>query len=169
MATPEKGESIVQETNAGFNSTQGSLFVPAALLDSSLKIQENQALLCEGDTITRIGPVEELRAVAEKSPFQVLERRLPGQLLLPGTINAHNHSFQSLLRGVADDRPFLVWRDEALYKYAPLLGTQGVYQAALFAFAEMIQMGITTVCDFFYIHGSGIETDLAVRRAAKDV
>ena len=169
MATPENGELIVQETIEGSRPLKASLFVPDALLDSSLEIRENQALLCEGDTITRIGPAEELRTEARKASFPVQERRLPGRLLLPGTINAHNHSFQSLLRGVADDRPFLVWRDEALYKYAPLLGTQGVYQAALFAFAEMIQMGITTVCDFFYIHGAGIETDLAIRRAAQDV
>ena len=36
--------------------------------------------------------------------------------LVPGTVNAHNHSFQSLLRGIAADQPFLTWRDESLYK-----------------------------------------------------
>jgi 5-methylthioadenosine/S-adenosylhomocysteine deaminase len=33
----------------------------------------------------------------------------------------------------------------------------------------MALMGVTTVCDFFYVHGHGVETDLAVRLAAADV
>ena len=27
--------------------------------------------------------------------------------MVPGTVNTHNHSFQSLLRGIGDDLPFL--------------------------------------------------------------
>lgn len=92
-----------------------------------------------------------------------------GKAMLPGTVNAHNHSFQSLLRGIAIDRPFLEWRDEALYKYTPLLDEEAVYTGALFAFGEMLKYGVTTVSDFFYVHAGGTAMDEAVIRAAQDL
>jgi 5-methylthioadenosine/S-adenosylhomocysteine deaminase len=44
-----------------------------------------------------------------------------------------------------------------------------VYHGARFAFAEMLRAGVTTVCDFFYIHRGGNDTDRAVVRAARDL
>lgn len=87
--------------------------------------------------------------------------------MLPGTVNAHNHSFQSLLRGFGDDLPFLDWRNRALYRYSPRLGREGVYTGALFAFAEMALSGVTTVCDFFYLNDGGNENARAVIAAAE--
>jgi 5-methylthioadenosine/S-adenosylhomocysteine deaminase len=87
--------------------------------------------------------------------------------MLPGTVNAHNHSFQSLLRGFGDDLPFLEWRERALYRYSPRLGRDGVYTGALFAFAEMALHGVTTVCDFFYLNDGGNHNASAVIAAAR--
>src|SRR6476619_3352261 len=87
--------------------------------------------------------------------------------MLPGTVNAHNHSFQSLLRGFGDDLPFLEWRDKALYRFSPRLDTGGVYTGALFAFAEMALHGVTTVCDFFYLNNGGNDNARAVIAAAR--
>ncbi|MGE3547341.1 MAG: amidohydrolase family protein, partial [Kofleriaceae bacterium] len=75
--------------------------------------------------------------------------------MVPGTINAHNHSFQSLLRGIGDDLPFLEWRERALYRYSPRLDADGMATAALFAFGEMLLHGVTTVCDFYYLNAQG--------------
>ena len=47
--------------------------------------------------------------------------RLPGKALLPGTVNAHCHTFQSLLRGLGDDLDFMAWRDRVLYPYSTRL------------------------------------------------
>jgi len=96
-------------------------------------------------------------------------RRFPRRLLMPGTLNAHNHSFQSMLRGIADDCDFFTWRDKALYAYSPRMDKQAVYHGARFAFAEMIRNGVTTVCDFFYIHAGGNANDRAVIRAAREL
>ncbi|WP_025701554.1 amidohydrolase family protein, partial [Paenibacillus forsythiae] len=87
----------------------------------------------------------------------------------PGTVNAHNHSFQSLLRGIAADRPFLEWREQALYKYTPLLDEEAIYTGALLAFGEMLKYGVTTVSDFFYVHNGGTAMDEAVIKAAGDL
>ncbi|HJZ83698.1 MAG TPA: amidohydrolase family protein [Polyangia bacterium] len=95
--------------------------------------------------------------------------RLSGRALVPGTVNAHNHSFQSLLRGFGDDLSFLEWRERALYRYSPRLGVDGVYTGALLAFGEMLLHGVTTVCDFFYLNDGGNDNARAVVRAARDL
>jgi 5-methylthioadenosine/S-adenosylhomocysteine deaminase len=90
-------------------------------------------------------------------------------MVVPGFINSHNHSFQSLLKGFCDDKDFFEWRDKALYRYAEILTEEDIYTGALFAFGEMLKQGITTVCDFFYINDQGNVNAQAVIRAAKDL
>jgi 5-methylthioadenosine/S-adenosylhomocysteine deaminase len=87
--------------------------------------------------------------------------------IVPGTVNVHNHSFQSLLRGIGDDLPFLAWRDRALYRYSPRLDAHGMGTAALFAFGEMLLHGVTTVCDFYYLNAQGNDHAAATIAAAR--
>src|SRR5262252_3803301 len=94
--------------------------------------------------------------------------RLPGALLLPGTVNTHCHTFQSLLRGLGDDLDFLSWRDRVLYPYSSRLDRRGIYLGAAFAFAEMLLHGATTCVDFFYLQDEGHENAEAVIQAARD-
>jgi 5-methylthioadenosine/S-adenosylhomocysteine deaminase len=114
---------------------------------------------------SRITAVEPTSAGA--SPADVV--RLPGKALLPGTVNAHCHTFQSLLRGLGDDLDFMAWRDRVLYPYSTRLDREGIYLGAAFAFTEMLLHGATTCADFFYLQDSGNENAEAVIRAARDV
>ncbi len=94
---------------------------------------------------------------------------LPGKALLPGTVNSHCHTFQSLLRGLGDDLDFTAWRDHVLYPYSTRLDREGIYLGAAFAFAEMLLHGATTCVDFFYLQDDGNENAEAVIQAARDV
>ena len=87
--------------------------------------------------------------------------------MVPGTVNTHNHSFQSLLRGIGDDLPFLEWRNKALYRYSPKLDAGDMATAALFAFGEMLLHNVTTVCDFYYLNAGGNEHASATIEAAR--
>src|SRR5206468_12158051 len=49
------------------------------------------------------GRVTELTPVGADEATHPDVVRLPGKALLPGTVNAHCHTFQSLLRGLGDD------------------------------------------------------------------
>jgi 5-methylthioadenosine/S-adenosylhomocysteine deaminase len=89
--------------------------------------------------------------------------------LVPGTVNAHGHSFQSLLKGFADDRPFESWRDDVLYPFSERLDGDAIYTGALFAFAEALLAGVTTIVDFFYLNDEGNENAGRVIRAARDI
>ncbi|HET7874979.1 MAG TPA: amidohydrolase [Methylomirabilota bacterium] len=114
----------------------------------------------------RIAAVSALGRGEESAPDVV---RLPGRALLPGTVNAHCHTFQSLLRGLGDDLDFMAWRDRVLYPYSTRLDREGIYLGAAFAFAEMLIHGATTCVDFFYLQDQGSENAETVIRAAKDV
>lgn len=129
------------------------------------KLQPDLGVVVAEGTIVAIGAAKDM----ERKYPQHEVIRWEELALVPGTVNAHNHSFQSLLRGIAADRPFLEWRDESLYKYSPKMRPEDIYTGALFAFAEMMKCGVTTVCDFFYLHNNGIAGDEAVIRAAQDV
>ncbi len=127
-------------------------------------VRERFAVRVADGAIVAAGARDELARAAPAGERVVdLGRRA----MLPGTLNAHNHSFQSLLRGFGDDLPFLEWRDKALYRFSPRLGTDGIYTGALFAFAEMALHGVTTVCDFFYLNDGGNDNARAVIAAAR--
>jgi 5-methylthioadenosine/S-adenosylhomocysteine deaminase len=132
----------------------------AALVDG--KRIDRFAVRVAGGAIVACGSPKEVRPLDGEEVVDLGHRAM-----LPGTVNAHNHSFQSLLRGLGDDLPFLEWRERALYRYSPRLGTDGVHTGALFAFAEMALHGVTTVCDFFYLNDGGNDNARAVIAAAE--
>lgn len=126
---------------------------------------EHQGVFTEDGIIRKIAGIEELQQEFPEAEVTEWEN----MAMIPGTVNVHNHCFQSLLRGLATDRPFLEWRDEALYKFSPILSTEDLYKGALFAFGEMMKYGVTTVSDFFYVHNDGVAGDEAIIRAAQDL
>src|SRR5262249_31598847 len=135
-------------------------------------VQADRALVegeARGATAVRIedGVIVAVGAPGEVSAPGARVVDWSGRALVPGTVNAHNHSFQSLLRGIGDDLPFLEWRDRALYRYSPRLDAEGVHTGALFAFGEMLLHGVTTVCDFFYLNDGANENASAVIAAAE--
>ncbi len=139
--------------------------VTADLVFAEDRWQRRHAFVMQGARILDTGQPAEL---AERHPEH--EREDWGHAaVLPGTINAHGHSFQALFRGFGDDLGFEGWRDAVLYPFSERLDRDGIKTAALFAFAEMAKAGITTAVDFFYLHDRGLENDLAVVEAAKEV
>lgn len=129
------------------------------------KFLDNLAVATEDGRILAIDSPARLKETFKDAEWILWEN----QVLIPGTINAHNHCFQSLLRGLEVGKPFLEWRDKALYKISPFLTPEDLYLGAVFAFGEMMKYGVTTVSDFFYVHNHGLEGDYAIIRAAKDV
>ncbi|MBV8726874.1 MAG: amidohydrolase family protein, partial [Candidatus Eremiobacteraeota bacterium] len=116
----------------------------------------------EDGTIVDSGKV---RANASESTVREFDDSV---IVAPGMINGHSHAYQVLLRGWADDLTFERWRRDALYKVVPRLSPEDVYWTFVFAFKEMLQAGITTVAEFFYLNGAGNEHAEAAIRAARD-
>ncbi|MDQ3986149.1 MAG: amidohydrolase family protein [Actinomycetota bacterium] len=120
----------------------------------------NQMVVIEGDRIVE---------VTDRPPPEIPTESWGDVAILPGTVNSHGHSFQSLLKGFADDRSFEDWRDLVLYPFSERLGRAEIYAGALLAFAEAVLSGTTTTVDFFYLHDGGNERAQEVLRAARDI
>ena len=120
------------------------------------------ALVVEGDVISAVVRVDDLDGSTPVESWS-------GLVVIPGTVNAHGHAFQNLLKGFADDRTFEDWRDAVLYPFSEQLMTDDIYTGALFAFAEAALAGVTTTVDFFYLHDGGNDNAEAVIRAAREV
>ncbi len=90
-------------------------------------------------------------------------------LIIPGTINTHTHSMQSLFRGFGDDFSLFSWLKDVVYKYCDLMDERHAYWGSLLTFAEMVKSGITTVVDFYYLNGPDDKYSRAVIKAAKDL
>ena len=100
------------------------------------------------------GRITAVQAAGTSQPGDVA---VPGRGLLPGTVNSHCHTFQSLLRGLGDDLDFMGWRDRVLYPFSERLDRGGIALGAALAFAEMLKQGATTCVDFFYLQDAGNE------------
>ena len=139
--------------------------VSAELVFAGDRWHRRHAFVLQGGRILAAG---EPREMAETFPGH--EREDWGDVaVLPGTVNGHAHSFQTLFRGRGDDLSFNAWRDRVLYPLSEKLDRDAIRTGALFDFAEMAKAGITTAVDFFYLHDHGIENDLAVVEAAREV
>lgn len=123
------------------------------------------AILAIDGAIVLVGDPATVAADPQAAGATAIDWR--GRAIIPGTVNAHNHSFQSLLRGIGDDLPFLEWRDRALYRYSPRLTPDDLHTSGLFAFGEMLLHGVTTVCDFFYLNSQGNAHASATIEAAR--
>lgn len=129
------------------------------------KFEKNYGVAVQNGTIMEVASCDTL---TEKYP-KAVRNDWSDMVMIPGTVNVHNHCFQSLLRGLSCDRPFLEWRDNALYKYSERFKKEHIYGGAVFAFGEMMKYGVTTVSDFFYLHNFGTDSDEMIIQAAKDV
>jgi 5-methylthioadenosine/S-adenosylhomocysteine deaminase len=94
---------------------------------------------------------------------------LAGKALLPGGVNTHDHTFQSLLRGLGDDLDFMGWRDRVLYPFSQRLDRHAIKLGASLAFAELLLHGATTCVDFFYLQDEGNDNAEAVIEAAREI
>lgn len=139
--------------------------ITAKYIYTDKEFKSSYAIVIDDDRIVDLGSKDDIKT--HYSELSINE--YGNSVFVPGTVNTHNHSFQSLLRGIATDKPFLTWRDESLYKYSPMMRLQDIYNGALFAFSEMMKCGVTTVCDYFYLHNYGLESDEMVIKAAHDI
>jgi 5-methylthioadenosine/S-adenosylhomocysteine deaminase len=144
---------------AGAESTRA---IAADLVWTGADFGPSLAVLVAGDSI---------QGVVDRSqvPDSVPIEEWGHTAIVPGTVNAHGHSFQNLLKGFADDRPFESWRDDVLYPFSERVDGEAIYTGALFAFAEALLAGVTTTVDFFYLNDESNANAEQVIRAARDV
>ncbi|ODS63291.1 MAG: formimidoylglutamate deiminase [Arenimonas sp. SCN 70-307] len=79
-----------------------------------------------------------------------------GHWWLPGLANLHSHAFQRAMAGLAERQgdpndSFWTWR-ELMYRFAGRFDPDTLHAVACQLYAEMLEAGYTTVCEFHYLH-----------------
>ena len=70
-----------------------------------------------------------------------------GQVVFPGFVNTHTHLFQTLLKGLGDDRVLSDWFVSMTGPSAVELTEEDCYAAALHGCVEAMTTGTTTIVD----------------------
>jgi 5-methylthioadenosine/S-adenosylhomocysteine deaminase len=101
-------------------------------------------ILIDDATIKAIG-----LDLAAEPDAQVIDGR--GKLVMPGLINSHTHSSETLFRGRYQGMPLEIW---LLYAYPLLMngaiGKRLLYLRSLLLAMESLKSGVTTFCDDFF-------------------
>lgn len=85
-----------------------------------------------------------------------LAHAIDGGWRIPGIANLHSHAFQRAMAGLAErqthpEDSFWTWR-EIMYRFAARMDPDSTYAVATQLYAEMLEAGYTTVCEFHYVH-----------------
>lgn len=103
-----------------------------------------------------------LRWNAQGQLTQVLADQTPPQgvvqadYVIPGLPNLHSHAFQRAFSGLTEYRgqaqdSFWSWR-QLMYGFAQRISPEMLRQIATWLYAEMLEAGYTSVCEFHYVH-----------------
>lgn len=141
-----------------------------------MKLDPSARLLVRGATVITLAPgrlrheqvdvmIEHGRIAAIGSDLasgdaQVLDAT--GQILIPGFIDTHRHSWQTGIRGVAADWSLLEYVRNIRMGYARAYRPEDVYASVLVGALEAIDAGITSMCDFCHIMNSPAHADAAI-------
>ncbi len=102
-----------------------------------------------GDLLIRGERIEAISSAIDQPADEVMDAR--HMAVMPGLINAHNHSPMSLLRGFSDDLKLMDWLEKKMLPAEARMNEEDIYWGAQLAMAEMISSGTTTFADM-YIH-----------------
>ncbi|TPG10644.1 TRZ/ATZ family hydrolase [Rhodanobacter glycinis] len=110
-------------------------------------VLENHAVVVQGDRIVALLPIADARIAY--TPRERVE--LPEHALIPGLINSHTHNPMTLLRGLADDLPLMVWLQQHIWPAeAKVMGPEFVRDGVELAVAEMLRGGTTCANENYF-------------------
>jgi 5-methylthioadenosine/S-adenosylhomocysteine deaminase len=86
-----------------------------------------------------------------------------GCIVIPGFIDSHRHTWETVIRGIAPDVSLGGYFDIVLDQLAPAYRAQDVYAGNYLGALEAIDAGVTTVLDWSHINNTPEHADEAIR------
>ena len=111
-------------------------------------------ILVTGDTLTEIAPV--IRA----DDAQVVDAS--GHIIIPGLINAHMHTWQTALRGLAANWTLLEYFKKMHAGLATVFTPDDLYIATLVGSLNQLNCGTTTLADWCHNNPTSAHNDAAI-------
>ncbi|AVY67272.1 TRZ/ATZ family hydrolase [Xanthomonas translucens] len=110
-------------------------------------VLEDHAVAVRGSEIVAVLPRAEAQACFAAA--RTVSR--PDAALLPGLVNAHTHNPMTLLRGIADDLPLMVWLQQHIWPVeTAVIGPEFVADGTALAIAEMLRGGTTCANENYF-------------------
>ena len=105
-----------------------------------------------GDVATRDGAIVHVGGsyTPQTSDYTILD--CTGCVVMPGLVQAHVHTCQTLARGRADDLELLDWLRQVIWPYEAALDEKAAGAAAELACAELLLGGTTAILDMATVH-----------------
>lgn len=110
-------------------------------MDPKLGVLRNGGVLVSGDRISGVG-----RDLAPPPGTEIIDA--PGAIVIPGLVNAHQHTWQTALRGVAGDWTILEYFRHVHAGLATRFRPEDIYIANLVGALNQINCGTTTLMDW---------------------
>jgi 5-methylthioadenosine/S-adenosylhomocysteine deaminase len=117
-------------------------------MDPAGTLLRDGAVLIEGAHIRAVGSAVELAREPGITRIVGGDRHL----VMPGLVNAHNHCFQTLYRGLGDGHPLAEWSARTVFPLSRGLTRAEAAAGAGLACLEMALGGTTAFVDSHYIH-----------------
>ncbi len=110
-------------------------------------VLEHHAVVVDKDVIVAVLPIADARvAYAPRERVELTEHAL-----IPGLVNSHTHNPMTLLRGLADDLPLMVWLQQHIWPAeAKVMGPEFVRDGVELAVAEMLRGGTTCANENYF-------------------
>jgi 5-methylthioadenosine/S-adenosylhomocysteine deaminase len=131
-------------------------------------------IVIERGTITSVSETQEqshikqaLAADAMRGRADVIDAR--GKLVMPGFINAHYHSYDTLAKGLIEDAPFDVWALHSQPAYFGKRSKSELRVRTMLGAIECLKNGITTVQDMCTLVPHDEETLDVIAAAYREV
>ncbi len=110
--------------------------------------------------------------ILDMGPTEVLDARYPDvqetleatdKIVFPGMINTHNHLFQTLFKGLGDDKVLADWLADMTFPSSTHLTQEDCYVGGLIGTVEGLHSGVTTQLDYMYPHPKENLSDGVIR------
>ena len=124
---------------------------------------DNPKVASHGKTVIAGNRLEEVNEPVDGVPRAAEIMDCTGCLIMPGLVNAHNHSAMSLLRGLADDLPLESWLNDYMFPAeAKHVGEDFVRLGTRLSAVEMALGGTTTFADGYFFMEQAAKAALEV-------
>ena len=116
-------------------------------------------VLVEDDRIAAVAPG------IEAPDAEVMD--VSGCIVMPGFIDSHRHTWETVIRGIAPDVSLGGYFDLVLDQLAPAYRPEDVYAGNYLGSLEAIDAGVTTLLDWSHINNTPEHADEAIRGARR--